>query len=102
MQKQTRRKWLLGVGNAGVGLAAARPDKAERSALTRLPAVEVHAGGHLLQTEGGRPFFWLGDTDRFTFQTREPSGSVTSEHPNDIGAVFQKIREIVRIAIGVG
>ena len=62
MQKQTRRKWLLGVGNAGVGLAAARPDKAERSALTRLPAVEVHAGGHLLQTEGGRPFFWLGDT----------------------------------------
>ena len=27
-----------------------------------LPAIRVHAGGHLLQTEDGRPFFWLGDT----------------------------------------
>src|SRR3954470_19095821 len=27
-----------------------------------LPRVRVHSGGHLLQTEGGRPFFWLGDT----------------------------------------
>ena len=27
-----------------------------------LPAVRVHSGGHFLETEDGRPFFWLGDT----------------------------------------
>lgn len=27
-----------------------------------LPRVEVHPGGHFLQTADGRPFFWLGDT----------------------------------------
>ncbi len=27
-----------------------------------LPAVQVNANGHLLQTTDGRPFFWLGDT----------------------------------------
>ncbi len=27
-----------------------------------LTRVEVHRGGHFLQTEDGRPFFWLGDT----------------------------------------
>ena len=27
-----------------------------------LPRVVVHPGGHYLQTEDGRPFFWLGDT----------------------------------------
>ena len=29
---------------------------------TSLPRVRVHAGGHHLQLEDGRPFFWLGDT----------------------------------------
>ena len=28
----------------------------------RLPRIEVHAGGHYLETEQGKPFFWLGDT----------------------------------------
>ena len=27
-----------------------------------MPLVRVHAGGHYLETEGGEPFFWLGDT----------------------------------------
>src|SRR5664279_1799716 len=27
-----------------------------------LPAVQVNANGHSLQTADGRPFFWLGDT----------------------------------------
>jgi hypothetical protein len=27
-----------------------------------LPTVKVHSSGHFLQTEDGRPFFWLGDT----------------------------------------
>jgi hypothetical protein len=27
-----------------------------------LPRLEVHAGGHFLQTNDGRPFFWLADT----------------------------------------
>ena len=30
--------------------------------IARLPRVAVHPGGHYLQTEEGRPFFWLGDT----------------------------------------
>ncbi len=29
---------------------------------SKLPRVRVHADGHLLQLEDGRPFFWLGDT----------------------------------------
>ena len=29
---------------------------------TPLPRVRVHSGGHLLETDDGRPFFWLGDT----------------------------------------
>lgn len=28
----------------------------------RLPRLEVHPSGHLLQTQAGQPFFWLGDT----------------------------------------
>ncbi len=27
-----------------------------------LPRIEIHRDGHMLQTEDGRPFFWLGDT----------------------------------------
>ena len=27
-----------------------------------LSAVRVHSGGHFLETDDGRPFFWLGDT----------------------------------------
>src|SRR5262245_22025210 len=33
-------------------------------AQTRAPlrAIRVHTGGHYLETDDGRPFFWLGDT----------------------------------------
>ena len=39
--------------NAGTGLAAIH---------ATLSPIEVHAGGHYLQTNSGEPFFWLGDT----------------------------------------
>ena len=32
------------------------------AARARMPSIAVHAGGHFLQTEDGKPFFWLGDT----------------------------------------
>jgi Protein of unknown function (DUF4038)/Putative collagen-binding domain of a collagenase len=35
---------------------------ATHQAAASLPAVQVHADGHYLQTADGRPFFWLGDT----------------------------------------
>jgi hypothetical protein len=35
---------------------------AANPAAGRLPRVRVHPGGHHLQLEDGRPFFWLGDT----------------------------------------
>jgi len=43
---------LLGAGSAAAGAPAAKG----------LPRIRVHAEGHYLQTEDGRPFFWLGDT----------------------------------------
>ena len=35
---------------------------AAQAAAAPLPAVQVQADGHYLQTDDGRPFFWLGDT----------------------------------------
>ena len=35
---------------------------AVRATPAPLPAVQVHADGHYLQTADGKPFFWLGDT----------------------------------------
>ncbi len=32
------------------------------AAQNQLPRIIVHPNGHFLQTEEGRPFFWLGDT----------------------------------------
>ncbi len=32
------------------------------AAETRLRPIRVHPGGHYLETDDGRPFFWLGDT----------------------------------------
>jgi hypothetical protein len=43
-------------------LGLATPAWPEASSRTPLPRVEVHPGGHYLQTADGRPFFWLGDT----------------------------------------
>jgi hypothetical protein len=34
----------------------------QKAAASKLPRIEVHPDGHLLQTEDGRPFFWLADT----------------------------------------
>lgn len=35
---------------------------AAEPAASTLPRIQVDASGHFLQTENGRPFFWLGDT----------------------------------------
>jgi hypothetical protein len=59
------RRAFLGTGLAAM---AAEPLNGTRSAGfpasggESLPRVRVHSGGHLLETEDGRPFFWLGDT----------------------------------------
>lgn len=45
----------LGALAAHIGIAVARP-------APRLAPIRVHKGGHYLETEDGRPFFWLGDT----------------------------------------
>ena len=45
-----------------LAVAAAMSLSAAAQVRAPLPRVEVHAGGHYLQTAGGRPFFWLGDT----------------------------------------
>ena len=54
---------------AGLASTAAEPlaglpfsPSAIPSASSPLPRIKVHPAGHLLQTEDGRPFFWLGDT----------------------------------------
>jgi Protein of unknown function (DUF4038)/Putative collagen-binding domain of a collagenase len=63
-----RRSFL---GAAGMALGAKGLDglTASRSAqftpgksYAKLPRISVHADGHYLQTEDGKPFFWLGDT----------------------------------------
>jgi hypothetical protein len=52
--------WLCG---AGVGFAAEAGTGASPTVRQSvLRPVQVHDGGHLLQTADGRPFFWLGDT----------------------------------------
>lgn len=56
---------LAASGLGGLLLAlwpSANASAAERSPMKRLPRIEVHGGGHYLQTEDGQPFFWLGDT----------------------------------------
>lgn len=55
------------LGGAGVAATsqwsfAGEKAPAERTSLYTLPAIQVHKSGHYLQTEDGRPFFWLGDT----------------------------------------
>ncbi len=49
---------LLFAGGVGIAQTSAAADRAD----THLLAVKVNANGHTLQTEDGRPFFWLGDT----------------------------------------
>jgi len=55
------RGLLLGVLLASVIPAAAIAQGAE-GGKHHLPALRVHADGHSLETDEGKPFFWLGDT----------------------------------------
>ena len=48
------RPLALALTAASLTLSAATP--------TPLPRVAVHPAGRYLQTEDGRPFFWLADT----------------------------------------
>jgi len=41
---------------------AANSDVGKEAGSRTLPRILVHKNGHYLQTEDGRPFFWLGDT----------------------------------------
>ncbi len=62
----TRRRFLTSTTAALLGSAAipslASADAAQKLTPTPLPRIHVHSDGHSLQTEDGRPFFWLGDT----------------------------------------
>lgn len=59
------RRAFLGTSLAAMAadpLKAAYSAAPLKSADHPLPRIEVHSSGHYLQTEDGRPFFWLGDT----------------------------------------
>jgi hypothetical protein len=59
------RRVFLGTGIASMAanpLSRISSSGPLKGATEPLPRVQVHSGGHLLQTEDGRPFFWLGDT----------------------------------------
>lgn len=47
---------LIPQAEAGDGKPAEKPSHPE------IRPVQVHSAGHYLQTDDGRPFFWLGDT----------------------------------------
>ena len=72
------RRAFLGTGIAAMAaepltaLHSSEPSKSR----SPLPRVQVHAGGHYLQTEEGHPFFWLGDTawELIHHTTREEAG----------------------------
>jgi hypothetical protein len=54
---------IAGSAQELAGQTRAATDMSKNSAGGRhLPRLGVHAEGHFLQTEEGRPFFWLGDT----------------------------------------
>ena len=61
----SRRKFLGAAAAAGAGAAVKGVHGeavAPRQSDGRLPHIVVHPDGHMLQTEAGAPFFWLGDT----------------------------------------
>ena len=53
---------LAGVVGTEMGTSATTNLARHTSDQSALPEVRVHAGGHLLETTDGAPFFWLGDT----------------------------------------
>jgi hypothetical protein len=59
------RREFLGTGLAAMAaepFSAVRSSQPVESSAAQLPRIQVHSGGHFLQYEDGRPFFWLGDT----------------------------------------
>ena len=52
----------LAVASSGVLAHAAEPPKPAAEMHRPLPRIVVHSDGHMLCTEDGSPFFWLGDT----------------------------------------
>ena len=59
------RRAFLGTSLAASAVApfnGIHPPEPNRNSTGSLPRVQVHPSGHFLQTEDGRPFFWLGDT----------------------------------------
>lgn len=60
LNRISRRCLLQSVGLSIAPLLAS--SQSARDARGNLPGVTVHAGGHLLQTSDGKPFFWMGDT----------------------------------------
>ncbi|KAA6456202.1 DUF4038 domain-containing protein [Acidobacteria bacterium AB60] len=65
MRRQLLRYLLLALFVGGpAALTALDPNSPapDRIPFQPLPRIQVHPGGHFLQTQDGRPFFWLGDT----------------------------------------
>src|SRR5580765_1832933 len=58
----SRRKFLQLATTAAVSPKFYSLADAPKDAQTKVPYLEVHPGGHFLQTSDGAPFFWLGDT----------------------------------------
>ena len=59
------RREFLGTSLAAMAaepFTTARSSQPVNSSPTQLPRIQVHSSGHFLQSEDGRPFFWLGDT----------------------------------------
>jgi hypothetical protein len=59
------RREFLGTGLAAMAaepFSAVRSSQPVESSAAQLPRIQVHSGGHFLQYEDGRPFFWLADT----------------------------------------
>ena len=53
---------LVGAVGTEIGAAATEEDEQTAEHAKALPRIRVHQDGHLLETEDGEPFFWLGDT----------------------------------------
>ncbi len=56
------RRLVIFICGALIAFNPAKTVSATEPASRPLPAIQVHSGGHYLQTDDGRPFFWLGDT----------------------------------------
>ncbi|WP_446745348.1 glycoside hydrolase family 140 protein [Silvibacterium acidisoli] len=59
----------------------------------RLPRIRVHNDGHLLETEDGKPFFWLGDTawQLIASTTREECSHYLQTRARQGYSIFQTV-----------